>query len=241
MSPNAVFQERFIADLAIIVCIAFDHRASAEGLRKFKECIEHCRFVEATMDVAGAYDLIVQGSCTSLDEYSEQIERIRPYIAEFAERLDVNFISATRSHKDQDGGEALWLPCEGGHKRIQPSMIDKVEAEGDYMRVFVGEWSCLLHDTMNHLTERLPSAGFIKLHRSSLVRISFIERLLHEGHRWTARLQDGSRVNIAKSRVRPVLRLITPESSLREVNSSHVGSSAESWGNPTEKCAALAK
>ena len=240
MPAYAVPQEPFIADLAIIVCIAFDHRASADGLKKFKECIAHCRFVEATMEVAGTYDLIVQGSCASLDEYSEQMERIRPYIAEFAARLEVNFISAMRSHKDQDEREGLWLPCEGGHKQIQTSMIDKIEAEGDYMRVFVGEWNCLVHDTMNHLTDRLPTADFIKLHRSSLVRISFIERLFHEGHRWTARLHDGSRVSIAKSRVKPVLRLATKESSISKVNSSNQASSAESPSSPTEKRAAHA-
>ena len=193
------------------------------------------------MEVAGTYDLIVQGACASLDEYSEQMERIRPLIAEFAARIEVNFISATRLRKDQDEGEALWLPCEGGHKRIHPSMIDKIEAAGDYMRVFVGDWSCLIHDTMNRLTERLPTADFIKLHRSSLVRISFIERLLHEGHRWTARLHDGSRVSIAKSRVRPVLRLVAAESSLLQVHSSKQTRSADCQSNPTEKHAVLAK
>jgi hypothetical protein len=233
-------QELVIADIAIIVCIAFDYRKSADGLKRFKDCIIQCPFVETTMHVAGTYDLIVRGSCTSLDEYGEQMERIRPYIAEFAARLEVNFISATRLHKDHDEREALWLPCEGGHKRVPASKIDKIEAEGDYMRVFVGEWNCLIHDTMNHLAERLSTAHFIKLHRSHLVRVSFIERLLHEGHRWTARLHDGSRVSIAKSRVGPVLRLVTAESSSRQVNPSKQGSCAEFESSPTEKRAAVA-
>jgi DNA-binding LytR/AlgR family response regulator len=179
----------------------------------------------------------VQGSCGSLDQYHEQMERIRPCLAEFAERLDVNFISASRSHadKDENDSEVLWLPCEGGHKQIQTSMIDKVEAEGDYMRVFIGEWSCLLHVTMTRLANRLPSTHFIKLHRSSLVRVGFIERLVHKGHRWTALLHDGSRVGIAKSHVRAVLQLVKAESSLVEADSSKRGSFAEEWSNPAEK------
>ena len=192
------------------------------------------------MEVTGTYDLIVQGSCGSLDEYSKQMESIRPYISEFVARLEVNFISATALRKDRKDCEALWLPCEGGHKQVQASMVDKVEAEGDYMRVFVGSWNCLVHDTMHHLTDQLPRADFIKLHRSSLVRINFIERLVHEGHRWTAHLHDGSRISIAKSRVSPVLRLVAAESSSPEVSSSKLGGFTDSESSRTEKQAALA-
>lgn len=182
--------------------MAFDHRASAEGLRKFKACIERCPFVDTTQDVFGTYDLIVQGHCASFAEYSQQMELIRPHIAEFAVRLEPNFISKTTEQHAPDGeADALWLPCEGGHRQVQASMIDKIEAEGDYMRVFVGDWNCLLHATMNHLSEQLLKSGFIRLHRSSLVRISFIERLVRTGHCWTAKLRDGSQMSVAKSEV----------------------------------------
>jgi hypothetical protein len=203
-----------IADLAVIVCIAFDHRASADGVRKFKDCIAQCRFVETTMEVSGTYDLIVQGSCASFAESNDHLDAIRPAIAEFVTRVETNFISKKVDRNPaEEKWDAIWLPCEGGQKRISTRLIDKVEAEGDYMRVYVGAWNCLVHDTMRRLSGRLPQAQFIKLHRSSLVRIDFIDRLIHDDQGWTARLRDGSHVKVAKSHVREVLELITTESS----------------------------
>jgi LytTr DNA-binding domain len=205
-----------MADLDVIVCVAFDHRASVDGLNKFKECIERCPFVDSTLEVSGTYDLIVQGRCASLAEYSEQMEQIRPHIAEFALRLEPNFISkSTQRDLADEQSDALWLPCEGGHRQVQASMIDKVEAEGDYMRVYVGNWNCLVHMTMHRLSDQLLRSGFIRLNRSSLVRISFIDRLVQNGHCWTARLRDGSHMSIAHTEVRRVRQLITVKSSKR--------------------------
>ena len=208
-----------IADLSVIVCLKFDHRASADGLRKFKDCIAQCRFVNTTMEVSGTYDLIVQGSCASLAEYQEHLEVIRPAIAEFASRAETNFISKKVDRNPAEAKwDAIWLPCEGGQKRISTRLIDKVAAEGDYMRVYVGAWNCLVHDTMRRLAARLAPAQFIKLHRSSLVRIDFIDRLVHADQGWTARLRDGSNVKVAKSHVRQVLELISAESATSHVD-----------------------
>ena len=195
-----------VADLAVIVCLAFDHRSQADELSTFKACIVQCPFVETTMEVSGTYDLIVQGSCASFAEYSENMERVRPHIAKFATRVETNFVSKTTERADDD--DILWLPCQDGHRQVQAQMIDKVEAEGDYMRVHLGDWNCLLHETMHRLAERLGTASFIRLHRSSLVRIGFIERLIHHEQRWSARLRDGTCVGVAKSHVAHVLQLI---------------------------------
>ena len=212
--PFAAVQEHPIANLGVIVCVAFDHRASPDGLRRFKDCIERCPFVDTTLEVSGTYDLIVQGSCASFAEYSEQLERIRPHLAEFAARLEPNFISKTiERNSAEDRTDALWLPCEGGHRQVQASMIDKIEAEGDYMRVYVGDWNCLVHVTMHGLSERLLTCGFIRLNRSSLVRISFIDRLVQNGNCWTARLCDGSQTSVAKAGVQRVRQLMVAQPS----------------------------
>ena len=122
-------REHLIADLAVIVCVAFDHRASADGLRKFKDCIERCPFVDTALEVSGTYDFIVQGRCASFAEYNQQMERIRPHIAEFAARFEPNFIIKTTERRlPEDQTDSLWLPCEGGHRHVKASMIDKVEA-----------------------------------------------------------------------------------------------------------------
>jgi hypothetical protein len=72
---------------------------------------------------------------------------------------------------------------------------------------------------MAHLAAELAGAGFVQLHRSWLVRITFIERLLHDGRRWTARLCDGSEIGVAKSHTQDVLRIMAGESSTDHAHS----------------------
>lgn len=106
----------------------------------------------------------------------------------------------------------MWVPCAGGRKRIEVGMIDKVAAEGDYMRLYIQDWHCLIHSTIHALREQLD-ARHIQLHRSSIVRIDFIDRLLHRDRRWIARLRDGSQQPVAKSHVSELLDLMSHESS----------------------------
>lgn len=217
-----------MADLAVIVCVAFDHRACPQGLQQFKDCIFNCHFVQIAMEVSGTFDLIVQGRFSSLAEYTEQMELIRPLIAEFATRIETNFISKhVETNRDPEDGGAVWLPCEGGRKQIDAKLINKIVAEGDYMRVHVGDWDCLIHLTMNRMCQHLAGFNFIKLNRSCLVRIGFIDRVLHDERRWMARLWDGTQVSVAKSHVHEVLRMITDASSHRGVISSNRGTDNE--------------
>ncbi len=210
-----------MAGLHVVVCVAFDHRADAEGLERFKTCICHCSFVEVAMEVSGTFDMIVQGNIESLAAYSEQMDRIRPQLAEFVTRIETNFVGKTTERRPQ-AEKSIWVPCLGGRKRIDIGMIDKVAAEGDYMRLFIQDWHCLIHSTIRAIKEQLDDR-FIQLHRSSIVRIDFIERLLHQDRRWIARLRDGSHQPVAKSHVSDVLDLMARESSKVERTSTRSG------------------
>jgi hypothetical protein len=135
-----------MANLSVVVCLALDPRSSADGRAKFKACVSQCRFVDTTWEVAGSFDLIIQGRCASLAEYLERMETLRPQLAEYVTRLEANFVSRRMDRKcaDDEAG-TLWLPCEDGHKRVDAHLIDKIVAEGDYMRVHMREWSCVVH------------------------------------------------------------------------------------------------
>ncbi len=196
-----------MAELNIVVCVSFDHRADAEGLERFKKCICTCAFVEVAMEVSGTFDMIVQGKIATLADYTEEMNRIRPMLAEFVTRIETNFVGK-KMERHPEAEKFMWVPCVGGRKRIDIGMIDKVTAEGDYMRLFVHDWHCLIHSTIHALKEQLDSR-FIQLHRSSIVRIDFIDRLMHQDRRWIARLRDGSQQAVAKSHVSAVLGLIT--------------------------------
>lgn len=198
-------------DLTVIVCLAFDHKAPVEGLRDFKTCIFQCPFVETAMEVAGTYDLIIQARLSSFEQYNEEMERISPQLREYSTRVEANFVGRKLDRRHSNG-KALWLPVPNGRRRVSANLIDKIVANGDYMKVHVGDWSCLVHETIKKLCEELDSDQFIQLHRSVVVRSDFIERLLHQNRRWIAKLRDGSHQRVAKSHVPEVLRLMGSDS-----------------------------
>ncbi len=214
-----------MAELNVVVCIAFDHRADALGLERFKGCIARCAFVDVAMEVTGTFDMIVQGKIGTLAGYTDQMDRIRPQLTQFVSRIETNFVGK-KIERRSTAENSMWLPCTGGRRRIDIGMINKVVAEGDYMRLFVRDWHCLVHSTIRALREQLDDR-FVQLHRSSIVRTDFIDRLMHRDHRWTARLQDGSHLSVARSHVPEVLKLMSGDSSDARFGLAKAGAAAE--------------
>jgi DNA-binding LytR/AlgR family response regulator len=54
--------------------------------------------------------------------------------------------------------------------------ITWVAAENYYARIYTSDESFLLREPLKVLLDRLPENEFIQIHRSTLVRVSFIER-----------------------------------------------------------------
>lgn len=96
--------------------------------------------------------------------------------------------------------EEFWVPHKAELVRVAATHIDRIEAERDYMRVFVGPRSYLLHQTISSLEQRLDPKQFIRLHRSHIVRRGHIDRLRHDGSGvWFARLLDGTEIRIGRT------------------------------------------
>jgi DNA-binding LytR/AlgR family response regulator len=72
----------------------------------------------------------------------------------------------------------------------------------------MGAESWLVHTTMREVVAKLGDEDFVHVHRSTVIRCAFIDRLLHKGRRWTARLNDGCTERIAKSHVASVIAKI---------------------------------
>ncbi len=224
-----------MTQLVVIACLAFDHRAPADGLQRFKACLLQCPQVERAMEVCGTFDLILQGRCDDMEEYNRGMERLRGPLSQYVTRFETSFVARTVDRATNWGdAKAMWLPCKDGRRRVEYRQIDKVVAEGDYMRVHVGAWDCLVHDTMAHLASELVGAGFVQLHRSWLVRIDFIDKLIHDQRRWTARLVDGTLVSVAKSHTHDVLRIVAGELSI-------IGEGSAKAAQPGDQPAVLAE
>ncbi len=133
--------------------------------------------------------------------------------ARFAERLEALLAErrsgepyAGREGREEDGEEVagaadrIMVRSSGRIQFVSVREIDWVEAAGDYVRLHVGERSHLLRETMKNLEARLDSDEWVRVHRSTLVRLGFVRevRTSDSGH-YEIVLEDGTRRSLSRS------------------------------------------
>ena len=191
--------------LRVIVCVAFNRDAPPDKVSALKQTVQACPSVLHTVEVTGTFDFIMELTVPDVATFNARLEFVASSVASLVDRYEVNFVSTRFIRKKVVEG-AIWVQCENGMRRVDATVIDKVEAEGDYMRVHSNGDSWLVHSTLRAILDRLDAKAFIQIHRSLVVRGDFIERLIHEDGRWVARLHDGTRQRVAKSHVAETLK-----------------------------------
>lgn len=153
------------------------------------------RFAVEAFDVA-AIDYVLKPVET--ERLTLAISRVRVRRAE----------SVSKRTEESPWAEEFWVPYKSELRRIAASEIDRVEAERDYMRLFVGNASYLLHQTITGLEQRLNPEEFIRLHRSHLVRRDWIAGLRHDGGGiWMACLKCGTEIRIGRTHLAEAKKL----------------------------------
>lgn len=102
--------------------------------------------------------------------------------------------AAHREHAADDPGPDETIPVElGGRTRLIPrAEVTYAEAHGDYIRLHTFEASYLVRMPLAALHDRWQGAGFIRIHRSTLVAAGHIDELRFDGGR--AHVQIGDRL-----------------------------------------------
>jgi len=218
-------------DLRVIVCLAFDHRAAPHEIAACKAAIVDCPSVLHSVELSGTYDFMFEAAVPDMAAYRAQLSSCAGAVAKFASRYEANFV-CKRFVRADAAERALWVPSEDGLMRIDSSVIDKVTAEGDYMLVHSSGKSWMLHTTMQETEDKLGTEDFLRVHRSTIVRQNFVERVCREGRIWTARLNDGSIERISNSYVVGVLAKLRTNSSASQPTSSNGARPAEAVADP---------
>jgi len=77
--------------------------------------------------------------------------------------------------------------------------LDRVTAEGDYVRLRADGQDFLHHATMRAMELSLDPRRYIRVHRSAILRVSTIEKLKRQGRHWVAECRDGTVHRVAKA------------------------------------------
>lgn len=76
----------------------------------------------------------------------------------------------------------------------------RIDAEGNYVRLWTAERSWLHSDTLTALTAKLDPAEFLRVHRSHTVRMPVVRELLPLVHgEYRIRLADGSELTSGRA------------------------------------------
>lgn len=99
------------------------------------------------------------------------------------------------------------IPVElGGVTRfVQRSSIRYVQAQGDYARLFTADGSHLLRIPLSTLEERWSDAGFVRIHRSTLVALGHVAKVRQsQGKLSLVLAPDGPELPVARRHAREV-------------------------------------
>jgi DNA-binding LytR/AlgR family response regulator len=90
----------------------------------------------------------------------------------------------------REGDRAFFLPTQS---------IQRIDAEGDYVRLHVASQSYRIRTTMSGLHKKLPSDQFLRLNRSSIVNVDQIAELQVGDHGdYDVLLRDGTRLKLSR-------------------------------------------
>ena len=104
----------------------------------------------------------------------------------------------------------LWIREGDARVRVPVEMIERLEADGDYVKLHVGQRVRLMRARLGDLADRLDPAQFVRIHRSEIVRHDLIAAIRrHDSGRTFAVLAGGREVPVSRryvTRINQTLR-----------------------------------
>lgn len=78
---------------------------------------------------------------------------------------------------------------------VNTNEVDLITAEGNYLRITAGKQSYVLRDTLSHMGSQLNPKQFVRIHRSTIVRVAHIAHLesVFQGE-YMVVLRDGTKL-----------------------------------------------
>ncbi len=96
--------------------------------------------------------------------------------------------------------ERLVIKAAGRIYFLETSEIDWIEAEGNYVSVHSAKKTHLLRETISSLEAQLDPKKFVRIHRSSIIRLDFIQELQPWFHgEYRVILQDGTQLTLSRN------------------------------------------
>jgi DNA-binding LytR/AlgR family response regulator len=107
-----------------------------------------------------------------------------------------------------DGDEQIPVELGGVTRFVRRSDVRYVEAQGDYARLHTERGNHLLRTPLTALEEEWRPAGFVRIHRSLLVNLAYVDEVHVESGRCTV-LVGGTPLQVSRRHTRELRDLLT--------------------------------
>jgi DNA-binding LytR/AlgR family response regulator len=114
-------------------------------------------------------------------------------------------VDSLRAERHGSGGAQkkyeteLWIREGDARVRVPVELIERLEADGDYVKLHVGQRVRLMRARLGDLADRLDPAQFVRIHRSEIVRHDLIAAVRrHDSGRTFAVLAGGREVPVSR-------------------------------------------
>jgi len=98
--------------------------------------------------------------------------------------------------------ERIAVQSRGQVRIVSVDDITHITAEGSYAELHTGEETHLIRERMKTLEDRLNPEEFMRIHRSTIVRLSDVDAILRGGGGdYAVRLEDGTRLSLSRGRI----------------------------------------
>ncbi|MGA8853387.1 MAG: LytTR family DNA-binding domain-containing protein [Christiangramia sp.] len=118
-------------------------------------------------------------------------------------------------HEYSQGGIQLnsvsKIPIKQGNKTalVDPNDILYIQASGYYAEIYVENKKYVLRESLNNLAEILDSNIFVRIHRSTIANLNFVDEIIHSDYsEIDAKMTDGNLLHISKSHKKEFLEKI---------------------------------
>lgn len=77
--------------------------------------------------------------------------------------------------------------------------IQRIQSAGNYVEIFTDSGSHLLRETMTNLENKLDPNHFMRIHRTSIVHIKYIQEIQPDGEDYLVLMKDGAYLPMSKT------------------------------------------
>ncbi|MEO7634875.1 MAG: LytTR family DNA-binding domain-containing protein [Sphingomicrobium sp.] len=157
------------------------------------------QFASAAFET-GALDFLCKP--VRLGRLERTIARARTALAQRAalDRLHelTRQLDALRETRAPTVEPSLWVHQRGQMVRIAIETLDRVQAEGEYVRLHVRDQSFLLRGSISAIAERLAGHGFVRIHRSTVINHARLSAIQSSRAGVKAVLADGAALPVGR-------------------------------------------